>query len=95
MHVLKLTEWEQNGKWHTGDTSSLAKGSNYWWRVPRMLEMELTDYILMLRDTFHATNFTYNKERNVLLYDWPSYADCHRFTLFVNKEAKKRNYVIE
>ena len=95
MHLLKYTEWEQNGKWHTGDCSSLAKGSNYWWRPAKMLNMELTDYILMLRDKFHAINFRYNYDHNVLLFDWPSYKDCHTFTLFINKIAREKKYFIE
>ena len=94
-HLMKFTEWQSAGnKWHTGDVSNLALGSNYWWNVPRMLNMELTDYVLLLKNKFNAKNFTYTKESNVLLWDWENYADCHRFTIFVNTEAKKRKFFI-
>lgn len=95
MHILKYTEWEENGHWHTNDCSSLVKNSSCWMHPARMLNMELTDYILMLRDNFHAINFKYYPDKNLLLFDWPSYNDCHKFTLYVNREARKRKYMIE
>ena len=95
-HLMKFTEWQSVGteKWNTGDVSDLAHGSNYWWNVPRMLNMPLTDYVLFLKNKFNATDFYYNPTSNVLLWSWSSYADCHAFTLFVNKEARKRKFFI-
>lgn len=93
-HLLKFTEWESPSGWHCNDVSDLAHGSGYWWNVPRMLEISLTDYIILLKDTFHAFGFTYNKEANVLLWNWHNYSDCHAFVLFVNKEARKRKFFI-
>lgn len=93
-HLLKYTEWQSpSGKWYTNDVSDLAHGSGYWWHIPRMMEMELTDYILFLQKEYNATNFHYKKETNVLLWDW-NYGDCHRFTLWVNREAKKRKFFV-
>lgn len=93
-HLLKYTEWEQNGKWYSGDISDLAHGSNFWWLPARMLEMELTDYVLLLKDKFHAQNFRYLSEPNLLLFDWKNYSDCHKFTLYINNEARKRKFFI-
>ena len=94
-HLLKFTEWQSpTGKWHTNDVSDLAHGSGYWWHVPRMVNMKLTDYILFLKDNFNATNFCYNEKDNVLLWDWETYGDCHRFTSWVNQEARKRKFFI-
>lgn len=93
-HILKFSEWETATGWRCNDVSDLANGSGYWWNVPRMLNMELTDYVLFLKEHFHATHFTYNIERNLLLWKWNSYNDCHKFTLFVNNEAKKRKFFI-
>lgn len=93
-HIMKYTEWESATGWHTGDLSDLAHNSNSWWYVPRMLNMELTDYILMLKNDYNVVNFHYSPEHNVLLYKWQSYNDCHKFTLFVNKEARKRKFLI-
>ena len=93
-HILKYTEWQSpTGKWHTNDISDLGNGSGFWWHVPRMLKMELTDYILFLKDKYNAVNFSYDVNKNVLLWDWEQ-KDCHQFTLYVNREAKKRQFFV-
>lgn len=94
MHLLKFSEWESPTGWQCNDVSDLAHGSGYWWIVPRMLNISLEEYVFLLKDKFHATNFKYNKDANVLLWKWNNYQDCHNFTLFVNKEAKKRKFFI-
>ena len=91
---MKYSEWESISGWHCGDISDLGKGSNYWWFPARMLELELTDYILLLKNKFHAKNFKYFKDENVLLWHWETYNDCHSFVLFLNSEAKKRKFYI-
>ena len=94
-HLMKFTEWQSpSGKWFTGDVSDLGNGSNYWWYPARMLGLELTDYILLLKNKFNAINFSYNSKYNVLFWDWENYKDCHNFTLFINKEARKRKFFI-
>lgn len=92
-HLLKFTEWESNGKWHCNDVSDLGHGSGYWWHPARMLNISLTDYVLLLKDKFHAVNFKFPNQ-NILLWEWQSYSDCHKFTLFINTEARKRKYFI-
>lgn len=95
-HLLKYTEWQSGtGDWYTGDVSKLSEDSNAWWHVPRMLNISLTDYILLLKDKFHAVDFKFFPENNcLLLWRWKNYNDCHNFTLFVNREAKKRKFFI-
>ena len=92
-HLLKFTVWEQNGKWHCNDVSDLGHGSGYWWHSARMLGISLTDYVLLLKDEFHAVNFSFPNQK-ILLWDWQSYTDCSRFANFINKEARKRKYFI-
>ena len=94
MHILKFTDWESPSGWHSNDTSDLANGSGNWWNVPRMLDLELTDYIILLKNKFNAINFHYDVVHNVLLWNWQSYTDCHNFTLYVNNEARKRKFFI-
>lgn len=93
-HLLKLTEWESPTGWHCNDVSDLANGSGNWWNVPRMLNIELTDYVLLLKNKFNAINFTYNTKSNVLSWLWKDYTDCHKFVLFINKEARKHKFFI-
>lgn len=94
MHLLKFSEWESASGWHCNDISDLANGSGNWWNPPRMLNISLTDYILLLKEKFNAYNFSYSKEKNVLLWSWKNYIDCHKFLLFINNEARKRKYFI-
>ena len=91
-HILKYTEWESNGKWYSGDVSDLANGSNFWWIPARMLNMDLDDFVLLLINTFKVEKIHYNKDKNVLCYSWENYIQCHKFTLFLNKEARKRKF---
>ncbi len=93
-HLLKYSEWESPTGWHCTDISDFAHGSGFWWHVPRMLDISLTDYILLLKDEFNAINFSYDIDKNVLLWKWPTYQDCHKFVLFVNREARKRKFFI-
>ena len=94
-HLLKFTEWQDIlGDWYCNDVSDLGHGSGYWWNVPRMLNMELTDYVLLLKDKFHAKNLKYYKDVNLLVWNWDNYKDCHDFTLFVNRESRKRKFFV-
>ena len=86
---MKFSEWQSpTGKWHTGNVYA------YWWYVPRMLNITPCDYILLLKNKFHAKNFYYNKDKNFLTWDWENYKYCHSFTLWVNKQARERKYYI-
>lgn len=94
-HLLKYSEWQNSiGKWYSGDVSNLAHGSNYWWHAPRMLQIPLTDFILLLKDKYKANVTSYCFESNVLIFNWDNYNDCHKFTLFINNEARKRKFFI-
>ncbi len=93
-HLLKYTEWESISGWHCGDVSDLAHGSNYWWLPARMLNLSLTDYILMLINDFHAINFKYYKDTNLLLWHWKNYNDCHKFCLWINRKAREKKFFI-
>lgn len=91
-HLMKYSEWQgASGKWYATDISNFAEGSGNWWNVPRMLNMELTDFILLLKNTYNA-NLSYHNE--VLLWNWNNYNDCHKFVLYVNKEARQRKFFI-
>lgn len=92
-HLMKYTEWEGAATWHCGDVSDLAHNSNAWWYPARLLDMTPADYILFLRDKYHAYDFSYCEESNVLLWKW-SYKDCHAFVLFINERSRKKKFMI-
>ena len=94
-HILKYTCWQSgSGIWSVGDVSDLANGSNYWWHVPRMLGIPLSDFPLLLKNVYHAINLHYTAKYNVLVYGFNNRTDAQKFASFVNKEAKKRLFYI-
>lgn len=93
-HLMKYSEWECALGWRAGDISDLAHNSNYWGYPAKMLGISLTDYILLLKNNFNATDFKYFKDKNLLIWRWENYNDCHRWVLWINKEARKRKFMI-
>lgn len=98
--IYKVTEYQSpTGKWHVGNYTAVGKNSNAWYYIPRMLNMPLTDYILMLRDKYNATIESWTEYDNgwppLLLYSWENHADAHKFLLMVNKEARARKFSID
>ena len=89
MAVLKLVEWELNGYWHAADTNALGKGSSEWWRVPRAINMTLSDYIIMLVTKYKPDRIKYSQEHDVLTYGWKSQAAMRKFKNDINALARK------
>lgn len=92
-HIYKAEEWESAGFWHCGDVSRLSAGSNSWWYVPRMLKLSMEEYIYLLKDKFHATNFNYSAKYNVLSFSFKTQAECRKFKNYINKIAREKNFV--
>lgn len=93
LYVVK--EWQDpNGRWHVGCVDQLAKGSNYWWISARMLNIPLTDFIEKLVNEFNVDKMYYFERSNLLLYSWENYNDAHRWLLYLNREARARNFQI-
>lgn len=90
--ILKYDEWQDtNGKWHCGDCRALSKMSNAWWKPARLLNMELTDYIKMMKETYNA-NIKATKSFNVILFSWDKQADMRKFKNFINRKARETGY---
>ena len=91
---MKLSEWSSNGRWYVADTSDLAHGSSQWWRIPRKLNMDLCNYILMLKNKYNAGNFYFvnyqetDKRNSLFLFSFDKYSDAHKFLLDMNKKLK-------
>lgn len=90
-HIYRMSEWAIGDKWYCNDVEDLAKGSGYWWIPCRILDMTPTDFILLLKETFHVDNITYNKEANILIYSWNKQADMRKFKNWINQMARKAN----
>lgn len=95
-HVYKVAEWASAGgrKWYVNDTSDLAHGSGNWWIPCRILGMAPTDFIMMLKETFNASNFFYCEKTNLLSYSWEKKEDAVKYKNWINSMARKANAVI-
>lgn len=101
MKLYKLTEWQSpTGRWHAANVEDLAGTSNAWWLVPRILGLSYTDYILLLKNKYHAGHFKFidygefSKRNSLLLFDFEKHEDCHRFITSVNKISRNKNVMV-
>ena len=93
-HLYKVVEWESCGRWYCNDVTDLAEPSAKWWMPARVLDISLTDYILMLKDKFNATIVSYCRDTDVLIFYWNSYANIHKYVLYINKIARQKNFMV-
>lgn len=93
--IYKMTEWQDavSGTWHCND---VFHGYKYavWWVVPRMLQMDLADYVKMLIEDYHA-EVTYFADKSVLLMSWKSQAECRKFKNWVNRRARETQFYVD
>jgi hypothetical protein len=93
--LYKVNEWEDGtGKWRCNDTQDLSSVACKWWVPARILNISLTDYILLLKNNFKANIEGYYEPTDILTFSWENYASCHKYVLFINAAAKKANFII-
>lgn len=93
-HLYRMSEWEGcSGHWFVNDLEELSSVSSKWWTPVRMLGMTPNEYVLMLKNKFHANYISYTKESNVLIFSFKTQAEARVFKNYMNKEARKRNYI--
>jgi len=100
MRIYKVEEWQSpTGMWHAGDQSDLAHDSNLWYIPARLLGLSLEEWILKLKNEFNATDFVFypnaNNGKSLLTYTWKNYADCHRYVLWINKQARNNHWAFQ
>ena len=94
-HLYKLTGWQGgSGRWYCNDITDLTNLSAKWWVPARMLNISLTDFIIMLKDTFNATIGKYYPDTDVLTFYWDKQVDMNKFILYINRESKKKNFMV-
>lgn len=90
-------EWEICGKWYSADTGDLKNNSSAWWLPARLLGISLEAYVEKLVNEFHANvSFIPKTARgnSLLIYSWNKQSDCHKYTLWINKEARNKNWTV-
>lgn len=94
-HLLKLTEWQGATLWYCADIEELGrKDSGKWWHIPRMLNLPLIDYILLLKDKYKAEGFQYSIETDTLVFGWKKQSDMRIFKNAMNAAARKANFKV-
>jgi len=99
--VFKMYEWQSpTGEWHCSNVQDLGHHSSAWWVPARILGLSLTDYIIMLKEKYHASKFYFkdgcgkDKNESILLFTFEEYKDCHRFFLDINRISRNKKIMI-
>ena len=94
-HLYKTTVWQgASGNWYCNDIADLAGPSAKWWVPARVLGMKLTDFILLLKDSFNAIISKYNPDEDILIFYWNNQSDANKYKLWINSKAKKANFMV-
>lgn len=94
-HLLVYKEWQSpTGYWYCNDVSDLAGISGQWWVPARMLEMSPCDYLKWLIENYKPDKIHFDGKN--VFYSWSKehYMLCHKFLLDINREARKRNFIV-
>jgi len=101
MGVFKAVEWKDGiNRWHVADTSDLANDSAAWWIPARILNLPLTDFILLLKNEYKADIDGWfpesNNGKSLLLISWSNenYSYAHKYLLYINRIARNKNWTI-
>ena len=92
--AYKISEWCGGGGdiWYTAPISEPANSiKKKWWYPARMMNMELTDYINLIKE-YGGTNFKYYAPTDVLYFCFKSYREAHSFVLYINRLARNSNW---
>jgi hypothetical protein len=93
--VLKYSEWQSpTGFYYCNDTSNLGGIAGEWWVPSRMLGMSPAEYVEWLVTTYKPDKISFNGK--TLIYSWAkeNYGLCHKFVLYINAQARKRNFLV-
>lgn len=89
--IIKFSEWQGGaGEWRVADTTTWTP----WWTPARILNIPVTDFVLLLKDKYNVKDFFYSKEKNLLFWSWENYNDAHSFLLFINRKARENKFYV-
>lgn len=95
--VYKLSEWQSpSGIWHVAHIDNMR--FNRWWILPQALGISYEDYILMLKEQYHASHFSFcifeDARNSYLGFGFDVYKDAHQYLLDMNKILRKKGWAI-
>lgn len=91
--LFTLKEWEGAGCWYVACTDDLAHNSGAWYMPARAANIPLVDFILTLKNDYHA-DVHFHGDTNFVYYSFKEYKDAHRFLLDFNKKARQNKFMI-
>lgn len=90
MVQLTVVEYQGANGWYV--TASQQQAGWNWRYIPNMLKLNLKQYIELLIQ-YKATILHYYVPTDCLLYYFNTKDDAHKWVLFINRMAKKYNYL--
>lgn len=85
---MKVKEWQGgSGLWYAANTDDLTNKKSYWWYIPRILNISLTDYVTMLIKQYKVSTVKLLNS-GLLYFAWDQYSLCHKYVLDINKRLK-------
>ena len=92
--LIVFSEWQDhNGYWHVGYTGSFKAGQNNFVLPARVLGKRLDEYYQWVIDEFDPIIQTYT-DNGLIVFGWRNYSKAHSLLLLLNKEARKKNFLI-
>ena len=94
--LYEVIDWQStaSGLYYCSNVKDLAHGSGDWWLPARVLELSPAEFIKFLIENYKPDIIKYNAEKNFLYYAWSNYENCHKWKLYINRIARKKNYQI-
>ena len=87
--MAKISEWQGGGgAWYAADTSDLKNRSSVWWKIPRLLNIPLDDYVKMLVNEYNV-DYINLTDTGFLCFSWNSYNKCHKYVLNMNRKLRQ------
>ena len=93
-HLYETSIWQGGSDlWYVNDVKDLAGVSGKWWVPCRILGIAPVDYVKILIDEFKVAKISFNAEKNFLYFAWEKEADARRYKNWINKMARKANFI--
>ena len=94
--LYKMSEWENNGRFHCGCVDDLAHDSGVWYLPCRFLDLTPAQYLEMVITKFKPDDFYYSMKDNTCFcsWSWSKQSDMRLFKNFINKKAREKNFQI-
>lgn len=94
-HLFEMKEFQGSSeKWYCSDVSDLAHNSGAWYLPARMLGLTPAQYLSKVINEYKPNSVYHNEDCSFVSFSWDKQSDMRKFKLFINKEARNRNFLI-